>query len=104
MKCIWSEAWVGRCKNEAIEGTIVCEKHTGRKCSSCGAPATHNCDETGQFVCGFDLCDDCEHATFSDGTNGGIGFNAQQPPEGLKIHVKKTEQQYTPWYERESKK
>lgn len=96
-ECGFNEAWIGACNvNVAIEGTR-CEKHT-QSCASCGAPATRSCSETGQFVCGAPLCDDCDHTTFENGTNGGIGFNAQHPPAGMKAHCKKTEQKFKPWY------
>jgi hypothetical protein len=55
-QCTFIEAWVGRCEN-----TIPCTQHKNKTCGSCDAPATHNCAETDQFVCGFDLCDNCEH-------------------------------------------
>ncbi len=97
--CGFGEAWIGKCKVETDGGR--CEKHKDLVCISCGKPATHTCDETGQFVCGEALCDECEHTTFPDGCNGGIGFNAQKLPEGMKRHCKKTEQRYQPWYMRE---
>jgi len=102
MQCKFEEAWIGQCKNEADESGF-CGEHKGKVCCSCGAPATHTCSETGQFVCGSYLCDDCEHTTFPEGHNGGIGFNAQPCPEGMKRHCKKTEQKYTPWYARKDK-
>ncbi|MEK9954773.1 MAG: hypothetical protein VW577_05145 [Pelagibacteraceae bacterium] len=95
--CGFDEAWIGKCKNPK-----PCEKHADLKCCVCGESATHNCEETGQFVCGAPLCDDCEHTTFEDGTNGGIGFNAQPCPEGMKAHVRKSEQRFKPWYARET--
>ena len=99
--CKWNMAWVGRCKNPAIEGSGFCKDHQ-RQCSSCGVPATHECDETGKCVCGYPLCDDCEHTIFPDGTNGGVGFNVHRLPDGMKTHCKKTEQRFKPWYARES--
>ena len=101
-QCKWSQAWLGRCKGEAgIMG--YCGEHDSKKCSSCGDPATHDCGQTGQFVCGAPLCDRCEHAIFPDGTNGGIGFDAARlPVDGLtKRHVRKDAQKHTPWYTRE---
>jgi hypothetical protein len=99
MACKWQEAWVGPCK-ESEDESGFCKKHKGLKCCSCGAQATHNCEETGQFVCGEFLCGECEHTTFENGTNGGIGFNAQEPPEGMRRHTKKVDQIYSPWYSR----
>ena len=98
-QCVWVEAWIGRCKETATENGC-CPKHQA-KCCSCGKPATHNCDETGQFVCGSPLCEDCEHTLHEDGTNGGVGFNMRRPPEGMKTHCAKSEQRYKPWYARD---
>ena len=95
--CKYNIAWVGKCKQAAtVSG--YCEEHAGIACVSCGGQATHQCDETGQFVCGAPLCDDCTHNTHPEGHNGGIGFNALPFPEGLKTHCKKSEQRFAPWY------
>ncbi len=99
-QCKYQMSWVGQCKNDVTENGGFCAEHQV-KCCSCGAQATHECAETGQFVCGHPLCDECEHVIYPDGTNGGIGFNQAKLPEGMKIHCKKTEQKYKPWYERE---
>lgn len=95
--CKFIKAWIGVCDKP---GEPMCEEHSTTLCSSCGKAATHECAETGQFVCGAPLCNDCEHTIYEDGTNGGIGFNQQEPPEGMKFHCKKTEQKYEPWYVR----
>jgi len=99
-RCIWQQAWIGECKEEAVSGDTRCGKHQ-LVCCSCGEHATHDCSETGQLVCGAPLCDECEHTLAEDGTNGGIGFNARRPPEGMKEHCRKAEQKYSPWYTRE---
>ena len=91
--CNFSKAWVGNCKNEN-----PCKEHANLKCCSCGEPATNQCYETGQFVCGSLLCDNCEHTIHEDDTNGGIGFNQQAPPEGMKLHCKKSEQKNKYWF------
>jgi hypothetical protein len=101
MICGFEEAWIGSCKVEVSELAPRCDKHKDRTCGSCGQPATRNCEETGQLVCGEDLCGECEHTIFPEGHNGGVGFNAQKLPEGMKRHCKKTEQRFKPWYERE---
>lgn len=98
MQCKFTVAWVGQCKKTAVDEFDFCEEHQGEKCSSCGAQATHTCDETGQFVCGAPLCDECTHNTHLEGHNGGIGFNAMKFPDGMKTHCKKSEQRYAPWY------
>lgn len=110
--CGFGVAWVGKCKVTPVGGGDAtldtnninrCPAHSGKKCCSCGDPATHECEETGQFVCGFDLCDRCVHAIFPDGSNGGIGFNAQPIAAPMKFrHVRKDEQVYSPWYSRSS--
>lgn len=95
--CQFEKAWLGKCKNP-----LPCAEHSTLECCSCGAPATHNCDETGQFVCGAALCDNCEHRTFPDGTNGGVGFNAQKYDGPT--HIPKSEQKHKPWYEQDEKR
>ena len=92
--CKYIVPWIGMCGKE-----LPCKEHTDKKCISCGKPATRGCPETGQFVCGYHLCDDCEHTIFADGTNGGVGFN-EQPLDDIITHrhVRKTEQVFTPWY------
>jgi hypothetical protein len=78
-----------------------CEEHSKVKCGSCGAQATHQCEETGQFVCGCPLCNDCVHSIVVEGHNGGVGFySVGTKPETLKIHDKKANQIYKPWYMR----
>lgn len=97
--CKFNKAWVGDCKNETDKGKDFCQEHQDLKCSSCGKKSTHTCEETGQFVCGAPLCDDCDHTTAEDGTNGNIGFYRTSPlPEGYKEHCKKSDQVYQPWY------
>lgn len=90
--CRWNIAWVGNCMNQPEEGSRYCKIHH-HKCHSCGAEATHDCSETMMFVCGFPLCDDCEHTIRSNGCNGG-----GELPEGYGMHCKKTEQKFRPWY------
>jgi transcriptional regulator NrdR family protein len=101
-QCKFVKAWIGQCKKEAnVNG--FCKEHIGMKCVSCGAQATHECEETGQVVCGAPLCDDCEHTTAEDGTNGGIGFFRISPlPKGYNEHCKRSEQVYKPWFIRKS--
>lgn len=96
--CGFDEAWIGPCKQV---GNPRCEKHSNKICASCGAAATKNCPEMGQFVCGENLCNDCEHTIFPSGTNGGVGFNAESLPDGMNRHCKKTEQRFQSWYARE---
>ena len=97
-ECKFQLAWVGKCKNPAINND-VCEEHSKMICVCCGSQATHECAETGQFVCGVPLCDDCEHTIGMNGTNGNIGFFRTSPlPEGMKGHCKKCDQKAFPWY------
>jgi hypothetical protein len=96
--CGFDEAWRGKCKNLAVKNGR-CKEHADLVCVSCGKPATHSCSETGQLVCGAPLCDDCEHTTSMEGTNGNIGFYRTSPlPEGMKEHCKKCDQKVFPWY------
>jgi hypothetical protein len=95
-KCNYGLAWEGKCENDK-----PCIDHKDLICCSCGAPATHQCDSTGQFVCGCDLCDNCQHTIFPDGANGGVGFNEQELPKELTgRHVRKCEQVYKIWLRR----
>lgn len=96
-KCDFDKAWIGKC-GEPVTDHGKCVTHAPIKCASCGSSATHECAETGMFVCGELLCDDCEHTITASGTNGGIGFNAEPPPAGMKSHCRKSEQVYKPWY------
>jgi|SRR5215217_2186267 len=89
-RCRFSIAWVGRCTQPAVNGGVMCAKHQAAACASCGKPATHDCEETAQFVCGAPLCPDCEHETAEDGTNGGNYYR----------HCRKDAQKYQPWYAR----
>jgi hypothetical protein len=102
--CDFIKAWIGPCPTSVTKEGERCIKHSNIKCCSCGSLATHECDEMCECtrcVCGSPLCDNCEHTIYEDGTNGGIGFNAQRPPEGMKTHCEKKHQIYAPWYMRE---
>jgi hypothetical protein len=102
--CGYDIAWIGKCTEPAGENGR-CEKHAKAVCCSCGKPATHDCPETGQLVCGAPLCDDCEHTTAMEGTNGNIGFFRTSPlPEGMREHCKKADQKVFPWYVTSMKK
>ena len=102
-KCLFDEAWVVVCgKSANVSG--FCDKHENVKCVSCGSQATRTCSQTGQFVCGEPLCSCCTHNINPEGTNGGIGFNAQQCPEGMKRHTKKSEQKHQLWFMQEVEK
>ena len=102
--CKFQIAWRGQCC-KPIHENGMCEEHAKVKCVSCGAQATHQCPETGQLVCGAPLCDDCEHTTYEDGCNGGVGFfQISKRPEGMKEHCKKSEQKCFPWYVTSMKK
>jgi hypothetical protein len=96
-KCSYGLAWVGNCGKPVVKDGF-CEDHIGLDCCSCGEQATHECEETGQFVCGFPLCDNCVHTIAKDGTNGGIGYNASSLPKGYKPHCRKEDQFYQPWF------
>jgi hypothetical protein len=96
--CNYDEAWRGKCKN-----ACPCSLHADKVCVSCKAPAVRSCEETGQFVCGAPLCEECEHSIAPDGTNGGVGFYSTVPEEVRKTwksHVRKGEQQYRPWWDK----
>lgn len=89
--CKFDRAWVGKCKVEC-DGDF-CDEHKDKVCCSCGEQATRECSETMGLVCGFPLCDNCEHTIRDNGCNSG-----GELPEGLKGHCKKDEQLNKPWY------
>lgn len=98
-KCKFELAWVGKCNKPTVRGSEMCEKHAGIECCSCGQPATRECDETlGPFVCGFPLCDKCEHEIAPDGTNGGMAYCSKDH------HCRNDEQEHEPWFVTEWKK
>ncbi len=91
--CAYVKPWSGAC-NKPIDSNDRCLEHSKTICVSCGALATHGCDETmTQFVCGYDLCDDCEHTICDNGCNSGGKL-----PEGMQGHCRKGQQVYNPWY------
>lgn len=70
-KCIFELAWIGKCGKETHLNTSYCEEHLKEKCRSCGEKATKQCDSTqGPLVCGYSLCNDCEHELDENGTAG----------------------------------
>lgn len=93
MACRFIKAWIGKCVGMARKSGY-CKEHEGLKCVSCGQQATHECNETGGLVCGSPLCDDCTHNVHPEGHNG-MFFTW---PEGMKMHCRKSEQKYAPWY------
>lgn len=72
-KCRYEMAYCyDPCGKECDESGI-CEVHKQRKCVVCGEQATHECNYTGQFVCGAPLCDNCEEGQAGD-SNKGLGW------------------------------
>jgi hypothetical protein len=71
--CGFDVAWVGACKQMR-----PCPKHAGTKCCSCCAPATRDCDHTGQFVCGAPLCDECDGRNGDASKGRGWGFTGHE--------------------------
>lgn len=49
--CGYYMPWIGMCKNPR-----PCAQHKDEVCITCKEPATRGCPQTGQFVCGFGLC------------------------------------------------
>lgn len=64
-KCVFSEAWVGRCNKATVVGEEFCERHLKEKCATCGEQAYSSCGHTSQFVCGYGQCKTHKH--HSDG-------------------------------------
>jgi hypothetical protein len=71
-RCLFDEAWIGRCKEKATSGDM-CAKHAGKTCEGCGAAATRSCDHTGQFVCGSPICGTCQHGEVPRDSLFGMG-------------------------------
>lgn len=70
--CRYYPCYQNQCKNEC-DGEF-CVKHAGKKCRVCGEQAAHECNHTGQFVCGVPLCDNCEGFTDTSKPSGAWGF------------------------------
>lgn len=96
--CQFDLSWIGKC-GKPLLGELYCKEHSEVACSSCGAKATRDCEETMGLVCGAPLCDDCEHTTCLNGCNSGAPL-----PFGLRWHCKKADQIYKPWYSRENER
>jgi len=73
-KCTFDKAWIGKCAKPAVTNDR-CEEHNNVLCVSCQKPATRECEHTGtQFVCGYPLCDNCEHNAPEPGKAGIFGL------------------------------
>ena len=72
--CGFDRAYMGRCQQEPASGQLRCQAHADIKCGVCGAPATHECSYTGQFVCGVPLCQACEGYEEASKPGGVWGF------------------------------
>lgn len=80
-KCRFILAWCGPC-GKPVSKDGLCEKHAAMRCNSCKAQATRECEFTGGVVCGFPLCDDCEHAAVNDSNRGFLGMgNTKHRPK-----------------------
>lgn len=73
-ECKFDVSWVGRCKKPTLGESEYCAVHYGMKCCSCKAQATHDCDRTGQLVCGAPLCDACDGFETPGAGYGFFGF------------------------------
>lgn len=86
-KCRYIPAYSSACGAPA-DDTGICDKHQGIKCCVCGAQSTNQCNYTGQFVCGAELCDDCEEGNAGDSTQGlGWGFVGHNHRRKIKLPV-----------------
>lgn len=72
-RCKFDRAWVGRCNAVTSQGDF-CDVHLQTKCCVCGNQADHECNHTGQFVCGAPLCPSCEGYVDRDKSGGSWGF------------------------------
>ena len=71
--CPYFPAYSGRC-NGMKGASGYCIKHTEKKCCVCGDQAVRECNHTGQFVCGYPLCRNCEGFTDDKKSGGTWGF------------------------------
>lgn len=72
--CQYVPAYSSGCKAISVDEHRRCKAHTGKVCVSCGGPAMHECNHTGQFVCGAPLCRDCEGWNDTSKASGTWGF------------------------------
>lgn len=83
-QCSFDIAWVGKCKNYCLtDADSTCQEHAELVCSSCGKPATRQCDHTGQFVCGAPLCDDCSHSPPDKGSKNWFMMGGSHLPTAV---------------------
>jgi hypothetical protein len=72
-KCRYKRAYSLTNCNQEADKSGFCKEHKGKKCCVCGEQATHECNYTGQFVCGYPLCDNCTEGKAGD-SNKGLGW------------------------------
>ena len=70
--CTYQPAYSSRCGRLSAKG--VCDAHSGRECAVCGDESTHQCSYAGQFVCGQELCVNCEGWNDDTKSSGNWGF------------------------------
>lgn len=58
-QCLFNEPWIGQCKETAVDGDIVCEKHLKEKCQVCLGQALTRCQASIGVMCGVPLCHLC---------------------------------------------
>ncbi len=91
--CKFNKAWIGLCGKEPVNERGMCPEHAVKKCVSCGKPATRECSHTGQFVCGYSLCDDCRHGIPPAGEEGYFGCAGGHVSK--KVYKKQHEERYS---------
>ena len=76
LHCIYLRCYASEyCNDPCYDDSGICDEHKKMKCCVCGEQATHECNYTGQFVCGSPLCNNCEEGEAGDSTKGlGWGF------------------------------
>src|ERR1043165_714954 len=57
-KCIFDNAWSGKCGRLALSSGL-CENHLNLKCSSCNSQTIKQCTNESSLVCGRPLCNNC---------------------------------------------
>lgn len=59
--CAYDMGYGGKCTSTIKDGTPFCNGHLGKLCTGCGQQATNDCTVELQFVCGYPLCNNCQH-------------------------------------------
>lgn len=85
--CSYLPAYSRRCGKLSLGRH--CDDHAGRVCCVCGDESTHQCSYAAQFVCGAELCDNCEgweDRSKPGGSWGTLNHFHKRKPDAPPIH------------------